>query len=254
MMTQARARTPLSNGSPVEPVPRRPIRSRLSMGHIIMVAAGLLAFLLVLTVLRDQSDTTFVAVTAADIEAGTRVGSSAIDFREVNVEDQDLFEAFLDQPEMQLAIDDGAIATRTITVGDVLLESDFRVINLVGSGQRAQSIQIDPGRAAAGNIAVSDRIDIIEVVGDSGALFIATDVEVIAVSSPQSTNLGTSGEFTITVAVDADTSLRLSFALATRDVFIVRATGANAADPALEYLPALPDPPVVDLSVGSDDA
>lgn len=238
-MTQTPVRTP-TNGSIAEPIPRRPLRARLSLGHVIMLAAGLLAFLLVLTVLRDQSDTAFVAVASADIEAGTRVAAGAVEFREINVEDQALFTAFLDQPRMQAAIDAGAIATRTIATGDVLLDSDFRVVDPLGSGQRATSILIDPGRAVGGNIRIGDRVDIIEVVDDSGAVFVATDVEVIAVSTPQSTNLGTSGDLTITVAVDTSTSLRLAFAMSNYDVYVVRATGSDIADSGQQFIPRAP--------------
>ena len=55
----------------VEPVPKRPLLRRLSLGHLIMVLAGMLAFLLVLAVLRERGEVLQIAVAVDQIDAGT---------------------------------------------------------------------------------------------------------------------------------------------------------------------------------------
>src|SRR3989442_1078686 len=45
--------------------------SRLSLGHVIMILLGLLAFLLTLTLIRGRDQTFRVAVASRDIAAGT---------------------------------------------------------------------------------------------------------------------------------------------------------------------------------------
>lgn len=227
-------------GALVAPLPRRPLWSRLSLGHVIMVLAGLLAFLLTLAVLRDQSATAFVAVAATDIEAGTRLVAADVEFVEINAEDDAIFASIMDDAAVQAELDARAIATRTITAGDLLLQSDFRAVDPLGVGRRAESIEIDPGRAVGGTLAVGDLVDIIEVDGDESASFVATGVEVIAIARPEAASLGGSAQITVTVSVDAPTSLALSFALANNEVFLVRATGADPADPAAGFVPSPP--------------
>lgn len=51
-----------------DPVPKRRLASRLSLGHLIMVVAGLTAFILVLAVLRDRSEVVQVAIASTDKE------------------------------------------------------------------------------------------------------------------------------------------------------------------------------------------
>ena len=71
----------------VEPAPRRPLLSRLSLGHVIMILAGLLAFLLVLVVLRERGESFQIAVAAQQIDAGTQL--QATDVRYASLTDAD---------------------------------------------------------------------------------------------------------------------------------------------------------------------
>ena len=78
--------TPVDTGlEPImgDPAPRRRFIGRLSLGHLVMVLAGLLAFLLVLAVLRDNSVTNFVAKAARDIPAGTTIGGEDVELIEI---------------------------------------------------------------------------------------------------------------------------------------------------------------------------
>ena len=76
-MSATRTVSDRSGGAPdAQPRPRprrRRWTSRLSMGHGLMLAAGLLAALLNLALLRGGGETVLVAVAAGDIQPGERL-------------------------------------------------------------------------------------------------------------------------------------------------------------------------------------
>ncbi len=65
---------------PARPAPpkKRGISERLSLGHVVMIAAGLLAFVLVMAVLSDRSATVTVATAEREILPGTTVTADMI--------------------------------------------------------------------------------------------------------------------------------------------------------------------------------
>src|SRR6266545_5872392 len=68
------------------PAPRGPgARSRLSLGHVVTLLAGLLAMLLVFSVLRERDTTWRVAVAGAEIRAGSAAGQASFWLIEVQV-------------------------------------------------------------------------------------------------------------------------------------------------------------------------
>ena len=216
----------------VEPAPRRPLLSRLSLGHVIMVLAGLLAFLLVLVVLRERGESIQIAVTSQQIDAGTSLQESDVRYTALGNADEQLLDAFLTPGEVAAVIDEGWIATRTIAEGVALSAADFRPETVV-SELRAMSLPVASAHAVNGAIVAGDRIDIIAV--DRGvAEYVAVDVEVIAVSAPTSS---TRSGFALTVAVDSATSLRLAVAINAAAIEVVRSTGASAADADATYPP-----------------
>ena len=79
--------TDTTREKPVSLPPRRSLRGRLSVGHVVMIVAGLLGALLTLAVLRRADDTTPVAVAAREIPAGAEVTSGDFDLTEVKVDD-----------------------------------------------------------------------------------------------------------------------------------------------------------------------
>jgi Flp pilus assembly protein CpaB len=216
---------------PADPVPKRPVVSRLSLGHLIMVLAGLLAFLLVLLVLRQQGETVEIAVTGAQVEAGTTLTAGQVNLVEVSATDASALGALLTPEVMAQIVDEGWVATRTLAPGVALSDGDFRPAS-AAIGLRAMSLPIDVDHAANGAIVVGDLVDVIVVRG-TVAEYVVTSAEVIAVAVPTGGVSG--GGFGLTLAVDAETSLRLAAALNGGSVEVVRSTGASPADPATRY-------------------
>jgi hypothetical protein len=227
-MIDAPVRTAPSDEPITSPIRRRPLRSRVAAGHVVMVLAALLAFVLVLVAVRDRDRTSFVAVAVEAIEQGTTVDAGSVEFLPVNIEDAELFAALVDGNEMQTLLDAFAVATRSLAPGSVLLETDLRVATDDASGLRAMSVELPSGRAVAGRLRVGDRVDVIDVA-DNAAVVVASDIDVIGVSDSSSDGFG-SGGVTLTLAVDAAEALRLAHAMAIGDVFVVRATGAPQID------------------------
>jgi Flp pilus assembly protein CpaB len=236
-MTQTARRLDTSSDQyMVEPTPKRRLLSRISLGHVVMLLSGLLAFLLVLVVLRDRSEVISVAVAAVDIEAGTTLSDQDVTMVELGNADDALIAALLDEDEVGAATSDQWIATQTIVAGTALRQSDFSP-QLANTDLRAMSIEIDPGNAVNGAIGVGDRIDVI-TVRKGVARYVVTNAEVVAVSGVDS-SISSSG-FTVTIAVDGATSLRLASALNLGDLEIVRSTGAAPADLSDLYNPYQP--------------
>jgi Flp pilus assembly protein CpaB len=231
-MTQTTSRAERSvEPVPADPVPKRPVVSRLSLGHLIMVLAGLLAFLLVLLVLRQQGETVEIAVTGAQVEAGTTLTAGQVNLVEVSATDASALGALLTPEVMAQIVDEGWVATRTLAPGVALSDGDFRPAS-AAIGLRAMSLPIDVDHAANGAIVVGDLVDVIVVRG-TVAEYVVTSAEVIAVAVPTGGVSG--GGFGLTLAVDAETSLRLAAALNGGSVEVVRSTGASPADPATRY-------------------
>ncbi len=244
-MTQTVER-PESRDAPAfaEPVPRRTLMSRLSLGHLVMVIAGLLAFLLVLVVLNDRAETSRIALAGRDIEAGTAISFADFDFVEVSGLSGQILGSFLSQDQLEVGVAQGWIAARTLTAGTAVGSDDFRTA-ASDNELRAMSIPINAGNAVGGVLSQGDRVDII-VVRSAIASYVATNVEVIRVQTSGS-SIGSGGAVTVTVAVDADTSLRLASAINDGSIEIVRATGAALADDASTYDPrAVPVPDTTD--------
>ena len=124
---------------------------------------------------------------------------------------------------------------RSIAEGDPITTDDFRP-DTFDADLRAMSVPISAGNAVDGAIREGDRVDVI-VVRSGIASYVTVDTEVISVSTGAS-GLGGTGAITITLAVDADTSLRLASALNDGAIEIVRSNGASAADLDAEYDPA----------------
>ena len=102
------------------------------------------------------------------------------------------------------------------------------------------ALPLTPGRSVAGAVEVGDRIDIV-VVRQGVASYVATNVEVIAVTRSNGGSISAAGDLIVTIATDAQTSLVLSAALADGEIFVVRATGAAPADPFQFYDPRADD-------------
>ncbi len=205
-----------------DPAPRRRWVGRLSLGHLVMILAGLLAFLLVLAVLRDNSATSFVAKAARDIPAGTTIGADDVEL--VEITGDALVGAVLTSDQINRVIIDGQVTSRALAVGTLLQPSDFGAAGVV-TDIRSMSIPVSPARAVAGSLKPGDLVDVIASDQD-GSWYVTTSAEVLAVAA-EATGFS-SGDYTVTVAVDPVIGLRLACAMANYSIDIARSTGAAA--------------------------
>lgn len=227
MTTQRSAR---SVGAPASP--RRSFMSRISLGHVIMIVAGLAAFLLVFSVLKTRDQTFAIATAAIELRAGTTIEESTIRYVELGASDRSALGSFLNPEQVERAVAEGWIVTRTVPAGDPVRLTDFRT-EADPSELRAMSVPIDRGHAVGGVLQSGDRVDVI-VVRKGVAGYVATGIEVLDVAGGDSQF---AGGFSVTVAVDGPTSLRLASAVRDGAIEIVRATGSGAVDPQEVYDP-----------------
>jgi hypothetical protein len=226
------------------PPPKRGLMSRINLGHVIMIVAGLAAFLLVFSLLRSRDETFRIATAVVELRAGTTVTDGVFGYTKLGVADRDALGTLLGPEEVEQAVNEGWIVTRTVPAGDPVRMSDFRT-HADPSNLRAMSIPIDRGHAVAGALQAGDYIDVI-VVRKGIAAYVAAGIEVLDVAGADS-QFG--GGFSVTVALDGMTSLRLASALRDGSIDLVRATGAaeidsgETFDPLQEGPDDLPGPP-----------
>ncbi len=204
-----------------QPPPRRKLSSRIGLLHVIAIVSGLLAFLLILTWMRSQQDLVEVAVATETIRSGNVVESDTFEYVEVPAEGSfgDLLIGPSEEPFLV-----GSVATRLISPGEPILDTDVRPID-TPEGLRAMSIPLDVNRAVGGAIAIGDRVDVIGF-DDAGPHYIATDVAVLDVPGERPTAFAATSSFAITLAVDEVQALGIAAALDVGDLHVLRSTGA----------------------------
>jgi Flp pilus assembly protein CpaB len=191
---------------------------------VITLLAGLLAMLLVFSVLRERDTTSQAAVAGSEIRAGATIGRASFRLADVHVP-SDVRGRLLDAAS--LARLRGWIATRTILPGELVSRGDLRP-PAAPSALRAMSIPVEASHAVGGSLAAGDRVDVIQVDEDGRARYVVSGAQLLAVSRPESGVIGAaSGASSITVAVDAHQALRLATAIRSQRFEIVRSTGAQ---------------------------
>jgi Flp pilus assembly protein CpaB len=214
------------------PIPERGIRSRLAFGHVVMIVAGLMTFVLVASVLRTRDATVKVAVAARDVPVGSTVTPDAI--RYVELPARSSLAAHLVRTGSAIA---GSVALRYVAAGEPLTPGDLRPAGAT-SQLRTMSIPIGPEHAAGGTLAVGDRVDVVAVDG-TRADYVLQSAEIVGVAKQsQSSGLGIGGgtnQYFVSVALDDAAALRVAVALRAGKIEIVRSTGAApAATPAYD--------------------
>lgn len=188
-----------------------------------MVVAALVAAVLNYGVLRANDESTRVAVAVGAIPAGTPVTLDALRFTDARV-DEDVRSTLL-EPARAAQVD-GWIATGPIAAGELVRARDLRAPS-APEAQRAMSLPIDPEHAVAGALRAGDRVDVIEV-RDDVASYLLTNAEVLAVPPTQARGgLGALSRFSVTIAVDDETALRLAVGLRSGALDVVRSTGSD---------------------------
>ncbi len=203
---------------------QRPSRSRLSLGHVAMVVAALLAGLLNYDLLRSRDRTVPVAVAAQPLSPGQPVSASSFTTTAVRVDPQVL--ATLLAPDAVGRVE-GWVTAAPVAEGDLVRVSDLRA-PAAAAGERAMSLPVDPAHAAGGALAAGDRVDVISV-GAGTATYVLVDVGVLAVGGGEPSALAVAGSFTVTLSVDDDEALRLAAAMEAGALEVVRVTGAPPA-------------------------
>jgi Flp pilus assembly protein CpaB len=211
--------------SPSSAASRRPAsRSGLSFGHVITLLTGLLATVLVFSLLRERDQSFRVAAAGVEIRAGMTLERDGLRLVDVNVP-ADVRERLVDPAS--LGRFSGWIATRTIEPGELLSRGDLRP-PAAPSALRAMSIPVDPAHAVGGALAAGDRLDVIEVDEGGQASYVVTGAEVLAVNRPDGGVIGAAASSSsLTVAVDAKQALRLAAAIRGQRFEVVRSTGAS---------------------------
>ncbi len=215
--TAARPAAAAESGKP----PKRSPLSRLSFGHVVMISAGLLAFLLNVLIIRGKGETVEVLVAAHTISAGSRLAAQDIAYELV-----DAGGPFVDRVLSRETVPPmmGHVVIRDVISGAPLLADDLRPTAAPGGG-RAMSIPVAPGQAVGAALYVGDRIDVITVDEDRSR-FIAAGIEVLSVSSGGDRTLG--DRFGVTVAVSRSQALAIAEALDRGSIHLVRSTGTGA--------------------------
>ncbi len=122
---------------------------------------------------------------------------------------------------------EGWIVQRSLPAG-ALVDEWLLAEPGAASGLRSMSVPVEVEHAAGGSIAAGDRVDVISVV-DGDARYVATALEVVAVSDGEGGALGSLVAHHLVVGVTAEEALRLAQAIDAGSLEVVRATGAAEA-------------------------
>lgn len=192
---------------------RRRAGSRLTLGHVVPMVLAVLAAVLVLAALKDRSATATVAVTSEAIPAGQPVTASEVRWVTVHRSDGALVSGLLGRAEL----DEHWVAAVRIPVGAPLTMSELTLASPT-AGLGSMSIQVPVSRADGGAIEPGDRVDVISAASGQ-AVYVAADLEVLAVADQRSGVLGGISEdsYFVTVAVDRATALQLAAAIGASD-------------------------------------
>lgn len=208
------------------PPPRRGLLSSFSMAHGLMVLSGLLAFLLIASVLDDRSERLVVATARGDIAAGTTITADLVEPARLPA-GTPLADRLATLDEVRRG---RWTVSQPIAAGDPIRRSD-----LLASGERStlrsMSIPVARENAVGGALRVGDRVDVIDVVEGQSA-FVVSGAQVTklpATSVSGGLTRGVERDFFVVVQVSAEEALALAEALADGKVDIVRSTGANPA-------------------------
>lgn len=221
---------------------KRGLGSRLSGGHLLMIVAGLLAFVLTLVALSDRGSTVTVAVATTDLAPGTAITESVV--KAVELPSSSPLASSLVRYE-DVATGPEQYTSRRVPEGEPISKQAVAG-KRASANQREVSIAVDPANAVGGEIAAGDIIDVIAVasgalpdestgVGPTGGVTtscrIVAGAEVLHVSGGSSSGLaGTSGGFSVTIAVPRENSeLVTTAAKEGGSIHLVRATGAPLA-------------------------
>lgn len=198
----------------------------VSSGWVVMLLSGLIAAVVFLFATGQGGQKYSVAVIEHRIEPGKPITAADIREERVTVDKAQLdrLVRFGDTKQFE-----GWIATTTLEPGDLVLKSTLRQA-AASSGQRSMSIPVDKSHAVGGDLAAGDRVDIIDA-SNTPAAYVAQNLEVLSVNNSGGSALGSTTDFSVTVAVNAEQAARLSQTIKGNRFDIVESTGATPLVP-----------------------
>ena len=231
---------------------RRPIGSRIAAGHVVMVAAALLAAVANIAVIRSAEDTVPILVLAEDATAGTPADQLVLRPAQVDLEHGTLATLVVPGDREQLA---GRVLAGDVAAGAPLRWSDVPE-RAAPDGLRRMSIPLLREQAVGGAIVRGDAVDVIQVF-EGDARYVVAGAEVLDVAAEADTTLGGLATFYISIAVDPDTALCLARAIDAGQLTVVLSTGQEVVEAApcapIADDPAAPDPAVLRGAAATQD-
>ena len=210
------------------------MRGRFGTAHLIAVAAGLVAALLLLSWTRSQDQVLSVVVAANEIGVGATV--DVADLRRVEIPAAASIATSI-VPGVELESLVGRVSTRSILVDEPILRSDLRLA-ASNTGLRAMSISLPPSNAVGGDLAVGDLVDVL-VVSDDTSRFVAEQVPVLDLPAQVTTGLVASAStWWVTLGVEGVEALEIADGVERGTIYLLRSNGS----PALTELQLVAEP------------
>jgi Flp pilus assembly protein CpaB len=194
---------------------------RLSVGHLAVGVAAILAFVANLAFLRSQDDTTLVMVAARDVAAGETLTAADLGTARVKAEGDILSSLVTSADALE-----GKVAARGIVAGTLISAGDV-LEGATPDGLASMAIPIDPSHAAGGLIRPGDRVDLVDVTREGGASYVVRDAPVLSISEARTGALAGSGGEHLVIGVTADQVLDVAEAIADGSVDVVVTTGVD---------------------------
>lgn len=218
------SRPTVERSVPPDAVQLPPRRRRPASAWALTLLAAVVAMLATYAAVREDGTFYLAAVASRDLPAGATFSPAAVQLTELRVAEEVAATVLLQE---HLPRVEGWVLSQPVPAGGLVPRDALRAPS-APSRLRAMSLPIAADHAVAGAVERGDRVDVIEV-RDDAAVYVATDLQVLAVDRPTPGPGGAVGGFTLTVAVDEVTALRLARALDSSAVHVVRATGATPA-------------------------
>lgn len=194
--------------------------ARVSRAHIVIVVAGVLAFLSTFAYLQSLDKKIPVAQLSRDVLAGAVITSDDVSF--VRVPQDEIIQA---QTISESSLAKQNLVARVDLSHDDLLTHSNTTRRSTSSGLQSLSIGVDADRANGGDIAKHDVVDIWET--GKNAHLVASGVPVRDVILPNKRlGISTSKAITIVVAVTAVQANELSPVIGSSDIMVVLSTGS----------------------------
>ena len=206
---------------------------RWTPGHVLPVVLAIFAVIFVLAALRDRTAQTSVMVASRQIPAGATINAGDTRTIKMRTADAHALTGLLGPAQVpSTQVGGGLVAATAIGPGEPIIRTETLSGPASAAGLGSMSLPIPADHADGGSLAVGDQVDIIAGT-PTGASYIAQNLTVLAVSTPATTGVlaGTNTNYSITVAVDQPTALRLAAALAAASTSsgntleVIRSTG-----------------------------